>query len=1487
MKNIKKAIHIQILCFQLLFGQSLMANNYEYEVASGLYKSNFKSLSAKLSEFKFALVGGEKAKECEKKAIEDTKKATDESFGDFLAKIPVVTKGSTEEVGQEECKPERIAGHLDSIVEKIIQSEENNKGVAKVAKVTADDLQALEFQRKASSLKFDIMEFARNKNFTTNERRLILLNYLNDVALPIRDYFIATESYLEKYTKDISSFINIALPSIPSDLLEGDDAKTFVSQIEVGLNPSVSPFHLKLEMPLLFGEPKVVYDQAKILGRDSLSILKAPTSLNYVKALKWMTIQMMITQKKSYNAMNNDFSDIEVPNSCQTKDNGRLSAIIKNEYTPAQANEILDNILINQKMVISEDNSDFIEFYLHSVDRNPMVEGYSGLMPFENYRHARQGVDKVEHSYLIPDIDDRSHYQMIVDLRMNKALSHFENSRSWLFGLINLEDHHYSGSSLFESFFTIPQAGESYNFEDEKGERVEIPTAGLSIYMAKLMRRHKVIDWIDLVGKDLEGFLKSQNITVDFPSLYSSSIRKQWALRELNKWFSGSKERGLSGTEELILKKVCGYGKSRGVSFCRDLDAKKIASHLVDYLNSLRSGDDYIPTRIMDNEKHLVRYQLLSQIWNRLVEASGAAKVFKPAFTNEYDYLLDQFEYENPWARARLSYLLALDELGAIREGKIPEFSMLSSAEKSLIKSDLGSLERPSKSLVRRLHKAAHSVGINNTLHPAYGNYILKKDEKEYVWNESLKKTSELFRIKDRDGRELYQKLDKISAQTFLKRSQIDTFMQNVFGESQLDDQSQEIIEAILESEIGEKAQVMIELYNQKGNPEKQAEIYESFVMENGLDQNFTPKVNFLMLDNLIKGEVYKSFLRAGAKIRSQGLLNGLETLCGMKTETFEDIKALYFSTVKQQNALNSVAGGKSPVSQEALQKIEAQVTGMSHDEKKDMKRGLGLMAAAIGTMALAGSCVATAGLTCALALGLGSVTMGTQVMFAKRELKRKLKGDELTLAMEKLKDFGLTDSSSIDELRRGWGWFVFESISVIPLSSLLARSAKLTANMLTSSRVALTRNAGGRWKAFKKTAQSVVTETDVNTSTLVLGFEGYGKQAVNFAKGLKSNLTQNSVMSLKENRRNVARVERLKRLHKARLISTTSYTRAIEKIMKSSQPSNLKGANTSKNYVSGTTVKYTTKEVNEQTAKVVSEYLGGSSKAMQYLLKTYKKRLPKATAGMEKVRSRSEIRFLRSPFKKMGNFIGEMRFKHLDEYKKTIIRLSKEIDSVVKNGGDLSEYILKNVDDLTDVFMQIPMRKRELPYMFLFQGGFHVGKSGATLSNSAYKMTNGLVMKKFFTARSTLVYEAAKSKARTDLGLAAGVSTYSSFEVFESFVQSVSKSLKSADSEAIESTRKEFENQISEKIASVKPEVGLDEIKRVLFTPKNLQDKASAEVLWNSVKSEELLGLDVIQKQAHRIVQESYNTANEFERFLSALKVIVLERNAGKIEIM
>jgi hypothetical protein len=1440
MKTIFSKLLIHLVSFQLLFADVYTQTAFLTQKRNIASIEDQNELIEKMSAFKLALVGEDISADCNtgQPAQKQPQKSNQSlSWQEYLTSLGK-TKSADDEGAPDEknCLNSRKKGYLDTVIAKIIKAEDKNNGAYKMHSLDSRELIKMSFyQRRAADYLNEVQSLLENTSLTIKTRRAILIQYLKHVALPIRDYYIAIQVYLDAETNTTKIYEDL-LPSIPSELSKGEGAKTFHSALVV------DSLSLKIKESFI-GDDELVFDTIQILQRDVITILKAPTAANYVRALKWMSLSMMLQQAQMYDVMNGKPLEFEVPKSCQVKRNGMLPALVQSSMTPKQGETILNNILLNQRLAfpekyekaegqeneknkkISQAYIEYRDYYLDNVDRDPLYDGYSGLMPFEQYKAAKQATSESEDRFIRPDFDDYTHFQQVVDMKMPQALSVFHDKRSYLFGWFDFEDKYYHGAHLVESFFKPSPEDES-----------------VTIYMAELMKRHQVTDWDDLISDSLTKYLEKNRIVVNFPSFYGSQFRRQAAFNNITMWLEDNVDKNLSVAENKVFSNMCNYSKSKSTGVCSPGDSSKIAKKkLLKYLYSIKNADDFVPTREVNNERHINSYKLLRYVWVSLSLLHPVTNNFAVSETNEKDYLIDQFKVGNPWAQARLSYLLALDELGAIEEGVLPEFSNLNKEEHGQYVRSLKrrhkhkrrhkryrvsaaiKLRNNTRAVIAKLTKAARIIGVHSVLHPGHANYTLSKNDKKHLWKEMAKEGSELFSFKDGNGDYLYQKLDTVASKTLLVKSDLNEFLRNSFSQDILDGEAKSALDEIMESELAQKGQFMLDIYKLKAEPDKQLELFREFASRFGLDNSFSVKLNFLHLDNAIKVVLYKSLLRKAAREIRAKIDEAMDELCSVEVNDFDTMRHMYFATVKQHNAINQL-NGKAALSSKTLGKLEKVLKDVSREESRDAWLGGGLFVVIMGTAFMATSCV----LSCpALLLAAPFIVASTGVV-AYGEVSRYRGANKFIDNIGTLEDLNYLDEDSIAEIRRHWAWAAIEVGSAVSLIGITARSLMIGGKILGTLPYAIGRESG---VGFKDLTKNVVKEVKLNHERIVLEAD----KRISQFKDTKAN-----IFNLRPH-----------------------------------------------------VVEESVEELHGKTASVFLSYLGGSAKALEHVISSYRKMLAKAAL---KVEAANKIKTRHFPIvgwkiPSARKFIASMRYERLHQNADMIIALEKRVNKLVQNKGDPKKFILDNIEDLTDLLMDVPMRLRELPYMLLGQGGAHVGRGIVSVGGPTYRMANGLVIKKIFNASSSLVFESLLGKARRSLGVTAKIAEDSTFDIFQEFQQSMMIFLKNSDDKNVKSYvrgYKKMEDDLVDQIAKHSPEKDKKLIRRTVLRPSNQDERSKGQAIWESVDPEKIFGLDAFQENAHRLASRLYTTVNGFEERLSSLKVLMLvKRKAGEVDIL
>jgi hypothetical protein len=612
---------------------------------------------------------------------------------------------------------------------------------------------------------------------------------------------------------------------------------------------------------------------------------------------------------------------------------------------------------------------------------------------------------------------------------------------------------------------------------------------------------------------------------------------------------------------------------------------------------------------------------------------------------------------------------------------------------------------------------------------------------------------------------------------------------------------------------------------------------------------------------------------------RKLQILAHLDTFCAMDINNQNEFKNIFYSASKAQNELNQMAGLPA-VPEDVLKKINE----MSPGEFRDMWWGIGSGIAGMAAVIVGGACTVASGGICAPLGGAmavaGLASLGIQVKLTANELERKLDADESEKKVKVMEDLGFANLGSSDEVHRSYVWTAFEAISIFPLIGVATRSLSLGPKLVAVSAKSVMQQTGK--VAFRSAAKSAVQEEEVRAARYLLGVDSVSKNM---------GLDQKALDAAK------MKINMIKKLYTAGEIDLETMLSRIGKVIDPIKRMKLAMARTVRGEVGKVVVKESKDQIDRQTAKVVSQYFADNAADMRRLISSYSgERLNKAVRIMGEINAKDRIGKRIPIYSSVRDWFLRMRNESLAKNASKILRIEKELATVSSKPGALEAYITKNIDDLTDIFIDIPMKKRELPYIVQIQGmpefNFMGGKKIPVLS----MMSEGQTLKKVFTARARLVYESYKADARTALKLKRYVQAQSTLGAFQSFQYSVAEmASKKTEQESAKimadyhGLEEKFTQRLYKEYIKSGQKMEYKNFKTMVTNPANLKEKAISEAIWEGVPADELMGMKEVADLAHRAVQElaSYNDVDSFQRYLNALRILVINRDPAVLEIM
>lgn len=1422
-------------------------------------QANFDDMIANMKDFKSRVMGSEKDANCSKEQMD----------ADFKKLMSSVKRDSCsvdnysidrEDFEKKACPKVKTEGYFDKVVKQTIAEEKSKKPLTYFQNKL--DPEFIAFTKEANAFSQQLGPKIHNPNLAIEDRAALLAEYVENVLMPIRDIIVIKRSYVPK-ENDGKNVYDSLQPYMTQEFVES------LGQSEMGLitqgpNPGTTPFYMEVKKSDNGKSYRLQFSPTDIIRHDVLTLLKAPSSKNYVIALKWMTLHMMLSQVYLYETILGNKSDIAIPNACQTHFNGNLPAKFKFSYEDGMGDQFLENILASHGLTYKDDDSSYLDYYIDNVSKDPTKEGYSALVPFENYKNALRSAEGSGPKALEPNFDDLSHFQTIMQYKIGEAQSEFKTR-------IKGQTVTYAGYETFQKMLGEYPADEIAEITTKDGsEQIYPGKQNLSPYLLELMQENGLIDYSDLITSRMKKKFAGKTVDIDLPSMYSAPVWRDWSLRYLSDTIYNQRDVPTNSKLYSMINSACMMNSQRSPELNKICLQGNIIQNLSDFMAEFRSGEKYIPTRRLEEAKYKELYPFLSYVWKNMRDKFELLPDAKPF---ELNFLLDQMSAGNPWARLKMSYMVALDQLEYKQEGVVPSYGPRRNA--------YNQTEAQCKAMnvtvqMKALKAAGEVLGLDKPLSYNHGGSILSTKEKAAVWKNIVddiqQRNAQLFSVKGKNQSTYYKTAEDLSYKTILtKEAALAT------GVTLSPKTTTEIkkIAATDEAQLGE---FFLKLYKMK-DPAAQQKLFEQFSQVNGIDNTFSLKLNFLAMDDAYKKPIYKDLLKQAAQTRKLQILSELDTFCKMDVNDEMEFKNLFYSTTKAQNDLNQMAGLPA-----VPENVLDQINSMTASEWRDMWWGIGSGIAGMAAIVVGGACTTLSGGICAPLGGAMAVAgisaLGIQVKLTANELGRKAEADVSEKQVKIMEDLGFANTGSADEVHRSYAWAAFEAISVFPLIGIATRSLALGPKLVYVSTQSIVRQTGKA--SFKAAAKTVTQEEEVRAAQYLLGLTSVGKNAGVDAKTLKTATDK---------------ITKIRKLYTSGEIDLNTMMSKIGGVLDPIKRAKLAYAKTVRNEIGKVSVKVSQANIDKQTAAMVANYFGDNPKEMLRLIQGYSgERLNKAIRVMGEVNATDRIAKRIPVFGSMKDWYLKMRNEDLAKNAAKILKLEKDLVAMGTNRNQLQAYINKNIEDFTDIFIDIPLRKREIPYFVFIQGmpdiNFYKGAKFPVLS----MMSEGQTMRRLVTARARLVHETYKSQARATLKLKRYVKSETTYEAFKSFRLSVAElANKKAGKDAakVMTEYRAVEEQLTKKLYTQfqagEQTMDYKAFKELLMNPTTLKDKATAEAIWESVPADELMGLKEVGAFAHKAVQElsKYSDVDSFERYLAALRVLVINRNPAVLEVM
>lgn len=1447
--------------------------------------SNFDPFIAKMTDFKNRILGSEKDAACSKEDL-------DKDFNKLMASIKRDSCSISnytldrEEFNEKACPKVKTEGYFDKLVKTTIEEEKKKKPLSFFQNKV--DPKFVAINKEAQQFLLELGPLIHNESFPREERAALVASYIENVLMPIRSVVIVMRSYLPK-EDDGKIFYQSLQPYLTHTFFTGltEQEKVLVTQ---GPNEKTNPFYLEAKEQAN-GSYRLTFSETDIIRRDVLTLLKAPTAKNYVLALKWMTLHMMLSQVHLYQTILGDKGEADIPKSCQNHFNGNLPAKFKFNVIDGYGDLFLDSMLGSHGLTFKEGSDEvselaralYYDYYLQNVTKDPTKMGYSGMIPFENFKNALKSTDMSVPAAVQPEFDDVAHFQSVISFKMAETQRVFRQK---------LNGHNI----IVAGYDTFQKMQGQFGGSDVAEVKISADTVkqiypgkqNLSPYLLEVMQANGLIDYSELITERMKKKFVGRKVLIDFPSLYSSPVWRDWSLRTLADVTYAQRNAPANSKFGTIVKNACMVGTRRGSELNKICEGN-IISNLANYLGEFRTGDTYVPTKRLEDQKFQDVYPFLRFVWTNLRDELN---LLPDAAPFELNFLKDQMDAGNPWARLKFSYMVALDQLEHKQEGILPKYDR----KNPFTKNNDGVRCESNNVYVQytAIKNAGKVLGLDKPLSYNHASKVLSPKERIEVWKNILDEVhqgnAQLFSVRN-GSQNYYTTTENISYKTLLSESAA------LSTGAQISQKAVSEIKLVTQKSDAKLAAFFFQLYNMK-DVTKQQKLFEDFSKANGIDSTYSAKMGFLALDNAYKKPIYKDLMRQAAQTRKLQILSQLDSFCKMDINDAVVFKNIFYTTTKAQNDLNKSAGLPG-VPEEVLSKIQE----MTPAEWRDMWWGIGSGVAGMAAIVIGGACTTFSGGIC-LPLGgvmaaAGMSALGIQVKLTANEIDRKIESDASEKQIKLMEDLGFANIGSSDEVHRSYAWAAFEAISIFPLIGIATRSAILGPKLAIVATKSLMRQTGAT--AFKAAAKSAAQAEETRAAQFLIGLESVSK---------------NIGVSQKTLDIATDKIAKIKVLYKTGAIDLETMVAKTAEILDPIKRAKLALARTARAEIGNTTVVQSQKVVDNKVSKMTADYFSDNPKEMLSFIQGYSgERLNKAVRVMAELNSTDRIGGRIPIFSGVRDWYLRMRNESLAKNAAKILRIEQELIALGGKPGQLEGFINRNIESLTDILTDIPFRKREIPYFIFVQGmpefNFVKGSRIPILSH----FSQGQTLRRIFLARSRLVEESFKTQARGILKLKRFAHTDTTYNVFKSFQMSIGELANTktgAEAAAVMSDYRKLEEKIARKLytqftskekslqyksfqemitssSGSKGKAEFDAFKEMVFNPKTLKEKANVEAIWESVPADELLGMKEVGEAAHKAAQQlsKYSDVDSFERYLNALKLLTINRNSAVLEVM
>ncbi len=978
-----------------------------------------------------------------------------------------------------------------------------------------DNLAQLAMYEYAEDLSKESQKLLDDSSLPARERFAVLKALLTDVIIPLRGAAALQGPDAPDFAD--RKFFEKLLPKMPGDLFAEDSGlareRSMPLLEALGIRESGQPSGVAVcEYPDNSSEIGLRMDPQFWLLKDATAAGAAPTKENYTRALKQMTLAMILAQMEHHKQLMGNTTPITIPEACRSRLDGDLP-----EKVPVRA---LDEKQLQDRLdAMMEANglSQLSPEYEHAFATqdigDPKSKGFLGYSPFEKLHAAEAaiGTKKIALRHDEPAIDDRDSFDNLVEIRGPRLVSQIQKLNP-----AESSAPYVPRISTSRPGYTPPPAPSSADIE-RRQKKIEADMEALSSLiqteddartlgpvpkaLVARMDKSQATDWREVVPDPVKKQLESTPVTLPFPPAISPPAYRTWAVRQLSTFLeqavprleaieAKAKARKPLSQEEVDFQikaiRACeaeGPFSPRPGPRCFTDPAKPTPSSafLKDALQRIRAGKltershGDLEGPLTQDEIQVIEKNL-THLW------TGFQNDIPGAAMNEWEFLGSQIG-SNPYAGLRLETMIQKHD-----------------AEKAG--------DRKAAALMTAVQS---EFGVDSPTLPFLANRKFSKSDREKLWT-SIRDSHDadnanLFTQrgwgeKQDAGVRYYEQMEKLASTRTLDRAEAMSaasacHLARKIG--QKDSYSNEL-DQLLRTDEAEKAALLKRIYASRGNPAEQDRLFEEYAGEYGTEEENAgqeARKALLEADLQLKRPLYRRLIERSANQRHAELQSALTELCNLKPDDHKKFKQLVLSTMKAQDKLNEQLG-----LQALPESVQEELDRWSKEDKKELALSglaLGLFVGAsvllmVSTAGLATPAVAATASGLSAAMAVGSFYVGG-VTIPKMWLEELPDAEARARYAQAFEDLRLTNRESVEKLQGevnsmkgfGIGMNVVFSLPMIKPTATFLQGASRGVSMMTKA--ALAKSGTTERTALKAAATKAQKEAELIGAEYILGY--------------------------------------------------------------------------------------------------------------------------------------------------------------------------------------------------------------------------------------------------------------------------------------------------------------------------------------------------------------------------------------------------------------